>query len=329
MAHPLVRGGHAQTLAGVYLPGKLSAYQATPHRVVLPDDDVLVIHEDSPAPSDPTLRTSWGAVLLHGLCGSHLSPYIVRIASKLNAIGVRTYRVDLRGCGAGVGLAQKPYHAGRSEDLRAIVQFIAQQRPEMRLCLVGFSLGGNIVLKCLGEAETQGLASVVGAGMAVNPPIDLERCVTSLTSPLQRQYDRYFVKLLMDQIRQMPGGLPHEIAEKRPRGLFEFDDRYTAPVSGFGTAHNYYAQSSSKPLLGEIRHPTLLMTANDDPLVNCQVYDDVQASQSVQVLRVSGGGHLGYLATRHSSGESLQRDRRWMDWQVVEWVRHVRSHAVT
>ncbi|MFO1023436.1 MAG: alpha/beta fold hydrolase [Planctomycetales bacterium] len=327
-AHPLVRGGHAQTLAGVYLPGKLTPYKATPHRVTLPDGDVLIVHEDSPLKTTTSLNGSapWGVILLHGLCGSHLSPYIIRIAHKLNALGVRTWRVDLRGCGAGVGLARLPYHAGRSEDLRTVIQFVTEQNPDIRLCPIGFSLGGNITLKYLGEADQHPLPSNVVAGMAVNPPIDLERCVSGLTSPLQRQYDRYFVKLLMLQLRQMPDGLPLEIRRTPPKGLFEFDDRYTAPVAGFGTAHNYYQQSSSKPRLKAIQRPTLILTADDDPLVDCRVFDDAEASQFVQIFRVHSGGHLGYLSTRPPAGDHLTTDRRWMDRQVVDWVRHLQNH---
>ena len=113
--HLLFRGGHAQTLAGAYLPGRRYRYRAEQREVTLPDGDRIVLHDDCPAGWQSGQRA---ALLIHGLAGSHQSGYMQRIAHKLQARGVRAFRMDLRGCGAGAGLARLPYHSGRSEDAR-------------------------------------------------------------------------------------------------------------------------------------------------------------------------------------------------------------------
>ena len=127
--HPLVRGGHAQTLAGVYLPWSHPAYRATRHHVVLADGDRLVLHDDRPTDwqdGDPT------CLLVHGLAGCHQSGYMQRIAVKLMDRKIRAFRMDMRGCGAGEGLARGATHCGRWADVAAAVEFVAQLRPPRR-----------------------------------------------------------------------------------------------------------------------------------------------------------------------------------------------------
>jgi len=312
--HPVLRGGHMQTLAGVYLPGLTFPYRATQHRISLPDDDILIIHDEVPDGWKPIQGT---AVLVHGLCGSHLSPYLVRIAAKLNAVGTRAIRIDLRGCGAGAGLATNPYHAGRSEDLAAVVDHLLRQEPDGPIAVAGFSLGANIALKYLGEGAGDLSDRVVG-GVAVNPPIDLSRCIQYLKGPFQKRYDRYFVKLLLEQVATSPAGLPEDLVHQPPRSLYEFDDRYTAPTAGFGDAENYYRLASSKPLLDKITRPTLILMSSDDPLIPVEVFEDLKLPPHIHLHLAPSGGHLGYLSARGADA-----DLRWMDWRVVEGLRAV------
>ena len=316
--HPLLRGGHVQTLAGMYLPGERIAYAARQCRVDLPDGDALVLHDDRPAgwdEGDPAV------LLMHGLAGCHLSPYLVRLAAKLNARGLRTFRLDLRGCGAGEGLARFPYHAGRSDDALAALETMRQQCPSAPLAIVGFSLSGNIVLKLLGECPELLPANLIRAA-AVNPPIDLLGCVRGLARPSNRIYDRFFTRLLWKQVaarrtlaRLTLADAPSGNLTQRPRGLFEFDDGYTAPVSGFGTAEAYYAQCSGAQFLRRIEVPTLVMASRDDPLIPIAAFESAAPSPAVQLHLIDHGGHLGYIA--RAGGDP---DCRWMDWRVVEWL---------
>lgn len=310
--HPLVRGGHAQTLVGFYLPGKVTPYRATPHRLALPDGDTLILHDDCPPDWRPHART---VLLVHGLAGCHGSGYMVRIAHKLNARGVRVFRLDLRGCGAGQGLAKQPYHAGRSEDALAAVREIVQLCPDSPLAVVGFSLGGNIVLKMLGEHRTDLPPQLVQAA-AICPAIDLAASVAGLNGPATRFYDRYFVRALMDHLGRQNGFTSTVV--RRPRTLLEFDDCYTAPHSGFGTAAAYYARCSSLQFIPTIQIPTLILTAQDDPLVPVGPIQGLAPHPMLTVRMTASGGHLGFIAR-----PGLDPDCRWMDWRVVEWVMHV------
>jgi predicted alpha/beta-fold hydrolase len=240
-----------------------------------------------------------------------------RIAAKLFVRGVRVFRLDLRGAGAGVSLARYPYHAGRSDDLRSAVQAVAELCPRAPLTVVGFSLGGNIALKLAGELGDQPLGTLERV-MAISPPVDLAACVEGLEAPLNRWYDRYFVRMLWRQMterRRLAPGAIWPDWPRRPRRLLELDDWYTAPVSGFGRAANYYAQCSALRFLPSIRLPTLILSARNDPLVASGPLEAADLPPAVRTLVTTGGGHLGFIARRGSDP-----DFRWMDWRVVEWV---------
>lgn len=225
--------------------------------------------------------------------------------------------MDLRGCGAGVGLARMPYHSGRSEDALAALARIAELCPDSPTAIIGFSLGGNITLKLLGESAPSLPAHVIRA-VAVCPPVDLLKCVKSLARGVNRLYDRHFVGLLRQQLgaqqRLIPDA-PQLDARHTPRGVFDFDEMFTAPVCGFGTALNYYRLCSSAQFVPEIRVPTLILAAADDPLVPRQMFADLQLSDEVTLNLAPAGGHLGFIGRRNGDP-----DRRWMDWRVVEWA---------
>lgn len=319
--HPLLRSGHLQTLAGVYLPVRNCPYHATAHRVTLPDGDTIILHEDrprDPSPSQPCV------LMVHGLAGCHMSSYMRRMARKLPARGFRAFRMDHRNCGAAMGLAARPYHAGRSEDVRAALQWIQRRYPEAPCGVIGFSLSGNIVLKLLGEAPTQ-VPSNVFCAAAVNPAIDLGRSVDQLITPVQRLYHRHFVKLLRQQIRQAASlqGLGSDFRGLRVSCLRDFDDSFTAPVSGFSGADDYYERCSSKQFLSRIRIPTLILASQNDPLIPVQMFHDLDLSDRVHLHIAECGGHLGFV-----SRGGTDPDPRWMDWRLIEWLEAQRPMAL-
>jgi hypothetical protein len=314
--HVLLRGGHRQTLAGIFLPGGRFPEQAVLHQVTLPDGDVVILHDDCPDDWQPTNAT---ALLVHGMAGCHQSPYMIRVAAKLKARGVRAFRMDLRGSGAGAGLARRPYHAGRSDDVRATVEFIETITAAAPLTLVGFSLGGAMVLKCLGEGSDS-LPANINRAAVVCPPLDLAECVARLRRRATRIYERYFVRLLHQQIVEMkplrPDGTNFSIGP-RPTSLWDFDDTVTAPLGGFQSAKDYYERCHPEQFLAGIRTPTLFLAAHDDPLVPTS--DDAKAALAanphVHPQFVQTGGHLGFIARNGNDP-----NRRWMDWRIVDWI---------
>ncbi len=312
--HPFVRGGHAQTLFGLVSPGTPNHVAPRIHNVPLDDGDAVVLHDDRPAG-----WTAGGpsALLVHGLTGCAYSPYILRIGRKLNERGVRTFRIDLRTCGASRGLAANPYHAGCSSDVFAAFQTVQNLCDGGPTSVLGFSLGGNIVLKMLGEYADR-LPDNVGPCATVNPCVDLAACTRFLGRRVGRYYDQHFVKMMIQQVLESKRLVGRERILHRSRPLkriYEFDEVYTAPVCGYGSAEEYYARCSAAPVLGAIRAPTLILAAEDDPLIPVDIFRDLRASSTVSVQIAKSGGHLGFIGRK-----GIDPDTRWMDWRCVDWV---------
>lgn len=301
-------------MAAHFLPNGKYPYRARRHAVALSDGDQIVLHEDCPSAWSTGDLT---ALLVHGLAGCHASPYMERIAARLTARGVRAYRMDMRGCGAGAGLAHYPTHAGRSGDVSAALRYIAKACPGAPTALVGFSLGGNISLNVSAEASQSSVGNLARA-MAVCPPVDLAACSRSLQHGLARCYDRYFTRLLVRQLQTM-GQTSRAVrrlrVESTPVNLWEFDDRVTAPLAGFNSAAEYYTQTSSGTKLVHIAIPTLIIAARDDPLVPYETVSQSATSAAVRIHISESGGHLGFLGRKNHDP-----DRRWIDWRVIDWV---------
>jgi predicted alpha/beta-fold hydrolase len=318
--HPWLRGGHAQTLAGRYWPTPRQGLASTAHELALDDGDRLVLLESTPPGWEPARPT---AMLVHGLAGCAESPYMVRLGIRLVGLGIRVVRVNLRGAGRGFGLARGIYHAGRSEDLRAVVDWLRTRDDRSPIAAVGFSLGGNLVLKLAAESGgdpdgpgpgTGGLDCVVAA----NPPIDLAICARQMSVPANRPYDWNFLRSL----RAMVDRLHRRFPELGPPGLegvrtvYEFDDRYTARRSGFASADDYYQRCSTVASLGRIEVPGLIVHAMDDPFIPTDPFLRAVRQPGLALELVRHGGHLGYLSRRSSLG-----DRRWLDARLTNWLR--------
>jgi len=312
--HPLVRGGHAQTLAGVYLPGPRLADCARQHRVLLDDGDQIVLHEDRPPAWRPGDRT---CLMMHGLAGSFQSGYMRRAAHKLAARGVRVFRMDLRGCGAGERLARLPMHSGRWADTAAVLEYIAQQAPGSPTALVGFSLGGTIALNLAVELGAARCGNLSGL-MAVCAPVDLHAVKRRFDAPGGRPYDLHFVHQLWRKTRQRAAArpdAPQVDRARRPRRLGHYDAMFTAPLAGYQSVDDYYTATSPGPRLADIRVPTLILAAADDPVVPIEPLAKNRTSDAVRIVVTRHGGHLGYVGRA-----GIDPDRRWMDWRVVDWA---------
>ena len=312
LPHRFLRNGHLQTICGTYWPDRWQCRETKVHRVDLPDGDAVLLHENAGYGSSRPLAV----LFVHGLGGSHASGYVRRTAAKLNAVGVRTFRIDMRGHGAAAFTASRPGHAGRSEDIAAAAEFIQRLIPAVKLVIAGFSLGGNIVLKMAGEFGQDPPAWITKV-LAVAPPIDLTHCSANLATRQGLLYDRVFVKAAIARVKQLHrlGIIPGTLPRRWPGRLVEFDDCFTAPRSGFRDVADYYAQCSSAPRLADIQLPTTIVSAADDPIVPGDMFASVKLSASTHLVLTPHGGHLGYLARR-----SADADRRWLDWRIVEWV---------
>jgi predicted alpha/beta-fold hydrolase len=203
-----------------------------------------------------------------------------------------------------------------SDDVSAALRYIARLCPHSPISLVGFSLGGNLALKLAGEAgdcPPAGLDSVV----AVAPPIDLVQCSQNIQRGLNWLYDRSFVLSLHRNLRERKAHLPERLDPSNlPPRLYQFDDQITAPLNGFADAEQYYRRSSAGPRLADVRVRTLIITAEDDPIVPASMFRKFHLSPHVRLHVTRHGGHLGFIGR---AGEDP--DHRWLDWRVVQAIR--------
>lgn len=316
--HLMLRSGHLQTIFGALVTGAMPAYSATTRLVKLSDGEAMVVHqEDSSQLRDDAPL----AIMVHGLGGDHRSPYLRRIAARLSGRGMRVWRVDLRGCGAGLEHAFRPAHAGSSFDLAAVVAHAQQVFPKSQLALAAYSLGGNILLKMLGELTTAP-ASVhqeidptrIALAVAVAPPAHLKGCAINMERLSRLPYTRYYLKMLSRQVRARADhweawrSIRPDVAVRTMR---QFDHWYTAPLGGFTSIDQYYESSSSASALSRIGVPTRLLLDQHDPIIPFGAFEGIEFSPSVEVEITRFGGHLGYIAQGPRG-----RARRWMD----EWT---------
>jgi predicted alpha/beta-fold hydrolase len=282
--------------------------------VEFPDGDIVALHDDCPLGWQDSDLT---AFLVHGLAGTSQSGYMRRVAGKLTAKGVRVFRMDLRGCGAGSGLARLPYHPGRSQDGLWALRFASDLCPRSPMAFVGFSLGANLGLKMLGELR-HALPPNLRRAIAINPPLDLERSAIALERFFTRIYNARFVKCLLRQVELSPKLIRRNAVlrfGKRLRKIREFDDYYTRAVWGFSSVSEFYADGSAAAWLNQITVPTLILAAADDPIVPHAVFQNAPRSAQVRLHITKTGGHMGFISRR-----GVDQDRRWMEWRVVDWV---------
>jgi uncharacterized protein len=310
--HRLLWNGHLQTLSAHFSSPPKPPIHANRHEVDLGDGDRLVYLDSAP----PGWRRDQPIVLMvHGLCGCAESQYIVRIARRLLTLGFRVARINLRGAGTGFGLARGIYHAGRTEDVLKAAEQIASNAPGSPIVLLGFSLGGNLVLKLgaeLGQSRAW-LDSIV----AVNPPIELEACSTYLRSGFSRLYDRHFVRLLRQLIERLHVRFPDlgEVDWRKIKSIYDFDDFYTAPRNGFSGAIDYYRRASAGPLIKEIARPGLVLTAADDPFIPVSSILQVEFPSLLEREVAPYGGHLGYV-----SRTRFGPNHHWLDARICHWL---------
>jgi predicted alpha/beta-fold hydrolase len=238
-------------------------------------------------------------VLIHGIGGSSESTYIRISALHLLRAGYPVLRLNLRG--AGGRPSRQFYHAGRTEDLRQVIGSLDGRLAANGVVPVGFSLGGNLLLKYLAEC---GAMAPVMAAISISAPIDLEAAQHRIATARNRIYHRQ----ILEWVKQERGGnLPREI-----RTMIEFDDAVVAPAAGFDSARDYYRHCSSGPMLGAIRRPTLLIHAEDDPWIPAASYRTLAPNPNLISAIPHSGGHVGF----HGSG----LDRPWHDMALGRFL---------
>ncbi len=252
-------------------------------------------------------------VLVHGLTGCSESSYMHATAASLLDAGHRVLRLNLRGAGHGRAIARRHYHAGCSQDLRAVLAALPDAFTACGVTAVGFSLGGNVLLKHLGEA---GPATAVRAAVSVSAPIDLAACSARLRAPRNILYQRYLLSRMKRDAAAMASSLtPEQLrAVDEVRDVYGYDDRVVAPSNGFSGAVDYYARSSAAGFLPHIGIPTLLVHALNDPWIPADIYRGVDWSSlpRLRTLLPASGGHVGF----HAAGSRVA----WHDRAIIGFL---------
>jgi predicted alpha/beta-fold hydrolase len=296
---------------------------ATPLRVerwTTPDDDVLELRRlDAPA-SGQTATPH--LVFLHGLEGGTHSHYVANLFAEMQRRGWSADLLLFRGCAGELNRTRRFYHSGETTDLDFALRRIVAERPEAPVGLAGVSLGGNVLLKWLGEHAADDVPTSVRGAVAVSVPFDLARGSRRISHGFSRVYESFFLRSLIAKTRQKLARHPDlcdAAALDRVRTLWDFDDAVTAPVHGFRDALEYYTQSSSIHFLSRIRLPTLLLSAFDDPFLPPDVLDDVrsiaEANPALEVEFVQRGGHVGFVG-----GWLPWRPVYYAEWRVADFL---------
>jgi Predicted hydrolase of the alpha/beta-hydrolase fold len=293
-----VPGRHAQTLWG-RLFRRAPVVDTRLDRWLTPDDDELEVHR-----LEATRRDAPRLILLHGLEGTIRSNYIQGTLALAQHRGWAADVLIFRGCGTRMNRQRRIYHSGETSDLQLVVDRAVHEHPEQSIVLAGFSLGGNVLLKWLGE-QGSGLPSQVRGAAAVSVPFDLEAGARQIEHGFSRIYTYHFLRSLVAKARAKLEAYPDLFDESRlrtARTLYDFDDIVTAPVHGFSSAHDYYSRSSSLGYLSRVRIPTLLLSALDDPFMPPETADAVRKLASENESLISEfyprGGHVGFVGGR-------------------------------
>ena len=306
-------GGHLQTLWGKFVRRR-PRLNVERRRIETPDGDFLELLRIPAQLDAPRL------LILHGLEGTERSHYVGGMLAEAARRGWGADVLLFRSCGSELNRQPRFYHSGETEDLAFVLELLLSEFPRSAFSVVGFSLGGNVLLKWLGDGGGDVPARVCAAA-AVSVPFDLSRSADRIGSGVSRVYERHFLRSLIGKARAKKQRFPEHLAFGRIDGavtLRGFDDAVTAPLHGFRDAEDYYTRSSSIGYLHGIRLPTLLLGAVDDPFLPGSVLTEVagiaRKNESLTVEFPPNGGHVGFV-----SGAFPWRAFYYAEWRVAEF----------
>ncbi len=305
-----LRSAHLQT---IYAPlfRRAPRIPLRRERIELRDGDFIDI-DWTPGPAGPLV------LVLHGLEGSSDSKYARGILSAILANGWRGAVMHFRGCSGEPNRLDRSYHSGDTGDLADVVEMLQARDDVSTIVAVGYSLGGNVLLKWLGET---GREAPLAAAVAVSAPYTLSRAADRLAGGLSRVYQGRLIREMCTKLRRKfaERDAPIDLdAAYGSRNFWEFDDRVTAPLHGFADVHDYYTRSSSRQHLGGIGIPTLILHARDDPFMTPDVVPSpAELSPSTELEVSERGGHVGFV-----HGTLPWRPRFWLEERIPAFFKH-------
>lgn len=303
-----LRNAHAQTIFPA-LFRRTPRVTTNRERLELSDGDFLDLDWNTDNQSDRV------AILTHGLEGTSSNPYMQGMAAALRRAGWDVLAWSFRGCSGETNRLLRSYHSGVTEDLERVIDHSLKTVRYRRVALIGFSIGGNITLKYLGETTPD---PRIDRAVAFSVPCDLGSSSRKLESRSNRIYMKRFLDTLATKIREKIERYPDQLTDqglRKMRTFEEFDEAYTAPLHGFRDAADYWKRASSKPVLRDIRISTLLINALDDPFLpsECFPIESARANPNFHLEMPERGGHLGFVAFN-----SL--NEYWTETRAIEFL---------
>ena len=311
-AHPVLAHAHLQTLFPALLR-RSPKLEIRRERLELPDGDFVDLGWSGPSAAGAPL-----AVLVHGLTGDFESKYLRGTARELTKLGWRTVMLQLRGAGPEPNRLRKSYHQGDTADLRYLLHMLRAREPDVFLAVVGWSLGGNITLKAMGE---EGDRAPVNCAVAASVPFRLRPCVDVLRQGFARNYQNKMMNALKDQMWRKHAKVPAppEInldLANAANDFIEWDNAYTAPLNGFVDAEDYYSRCECAPFLSTIGRPTLIVHSVDAPFMDPTITPGPEAlAPKVTLELTQRGGHVGFV----SSGRYGQ-PVYWLEQRITDFL---------
>lgn len=305
-------GPHLQTLWPTVFRRPIKSIPLEHERFELPDGDFIDLAWVRKKEKGPIV------LLLHGLEGSIFSPYA---QGMMQTICLRKWRgvfMHFRGCSGEPNRLARSYHSGETKDLANIVKTLQERYPQAPIFAVGYSLGGNVLLKWLGETGEQ---NPLKAAVAISVPFELQNAANRIQKGFSRFYQWHFLNCLYKRLtykfQKYPA--PFELPPQSDlNSMWEFDDKVTAPLHGFVSVHEYYQKASSRSFLKNITVPTLLLHSEDDPFMTPDVIPESNELSASTILEVTkSGGHVGFVA-----GKLPWRAEYWLETRVPEFFEH-------
>jgi len=235
----------------------------------------------------------------------------------LERLGFRSVFMHFRGCSGDLNRHSRMYHSGETEDLREVIEMLQKREKCHRIGVIGFSLGGNVLMKFLGEGE---LNASLSAAVGISVPFELSKASFRVTQGFSRIYQQYFMRSLKKKVIKKFLTLPppFELSIiKKLNSLRDFDDKVTAPLHGFLDADDYYNKSSCRQFLKNITVPTLLLNSKDDPLMTSDIFpEDNEMSSQIKLELTQSGGHVGFV-----SGEIPGKAEYWLEKRAPAFLK--------
>lgn len=307
-----LRNSHLQTIWPALCRPNIKDINLKRERVELPDGDFIDLDWA------PAQKNDQGPIvlILHGLEGSIDSHYAKSLLKRFTDHGWRGAFMHFRGCSGEPNRLARGYHSGETGDVEFMVRQLRDREPNVNIAVVGISLGGNVLLKWLGETQH----NMIDAAIAVSVPFELHKAASRMQQGFSRFYQWYFMKCLRERLIEkfevtVSPVNPEVLREVRT--MFEFDDKITAPLHGFNDVNHYYSSSSSRQYLRNINVPTLILHAKDDPFMSADVIPGPHELSPKIILEVTEhGGHVGFV-----SGKFPWRPEYWLDQRIPDFLK--------